>query len=145
MKRNRIVLSICLILLVCVMLASFSACMKVGMRKNQIETKLTDEGATFEYQRTTPMTSDAPTGSKFEDIILSKKAYTVSVDGVESEVEQKIYIIFCGNDSTAEWTLEACQKYVDDNKTDADKWNVYAYDKVVLCGYYQLLAIARGY
>lgn len=127
------------------MLASFSACMKVGMRKNQIETKLTDEGATFEYQRTTPMTSDAPTGSKYEDIILSKKAYTVSVDGVESEVEQKLYIIFCGNDSTAEWTLEACKKYVEENKTDDDKWSVYSYDKVVMCGYYQLLSVARGY
>lgn len=145
MKRNKFVLSICLILLVCVMLTSFCACLKVGMKKNQIETKLRDEDASFEYLRTTPMTTDAPSGSKFGDLILSTKAYTVSVDGVDTQVDEQLYIIFCENDSTVEWTVEACQKYVEDNKSEQDKWNVYSYDKVVLCGYYQLLAVARGY
>lgn len=145
MKKNRVVLSICCILLVCVLLASFSACMKVGMTRNQIETKLKDEGATVAYLRTTPMTTDAPSGCKFEDLILSTKVYTVNVDGMDSEVEQQLYIIFCANDSTSEWALDACKKYVEQNKSENDKWNVYSYDRVVMCGYYQLLAVARGY
>lgn len=135
-------LSICLVLLVCVTLTSFSACLKVGMTKNQIETKLKDEDATFTYLRTTPMTADAPSDCKFEDMILSTKIY---VDENEEEVEQELYIIFCSSDSTVDWAVEACKDYIDDNKSDENKWNVYSYDRVVLCGYYALLSIARGY
>lgn len=142
MKKNRIALLICCVLFVCVVLASFSACLKVGMTKNQIETKLKDEDATFIYLRTTPMTADAPSDCKFEDLIHSTKIY---VDENDEQVKQELYIIFCGSDSTVDWTFEACKDYIEDNKSDEDKWNVYSYDRVVLCGYYQLLAVARGY
>lgn len=145
MKTKRIALSICSILLVCVLLASLCACMKVGMKKNQIETKLKDDGATVNYVRTTPMTKGGESSHSFEDLLRATKAYTVSVDGVDSEVEQELYVIFCGDDASTDWTIEACKKYVEENKEEQDKWLVYNYDRVVLCGYYQLLAVARGY
>lgn len=145
MKRNRLTVVVVLVVLLLSMLASLTGCLKIGMTQNSIETRLKEDGASISYVRTTPMTKDGEANHSLEDLIYSKKTYTVSVDGIDTDVEQELYIIFCGNDATASWALDACKSYLADNKTDADKWIVYNYDRVVMCGYYELVALARNY
>lgn len=127
------------------MLTSLCACMKVGMTRSRVESKLKDVDAKVNYLGTTPMTKEGELSYPFEDRLLARKTYTLSVDGVDTEVEQQLYIIYCGSDECADWTLEACKSWLEQNKSDEDKWYVYSYDKVVMCGYYALLAVARGY
>lgn len=114
------------------------------MKQNGIESRLKDAGATKQYVRTTPMTKDSK-GYVFEDLIYSTKEFTRTVDGKEVTATEELYVIFCGNDPTADWTENACKAYLKDNKTESDKWLVYRYDRVVMCGYFELLAIARNY
>lgn len=114
------------------------------MKQNAIETRLKDAGATVSYERTTPMTKGA-SGYVFDDLVLSTKTYRRTVDGQETEVVEELYIIFCGNDPTADWAEKACKSYISDNKSESDKWIAYRYDRVVMCGYYELLSIARNY
>lgn len=130
--------------MVCVLLASLTSCMKIGMKQNAIESRLKESGATISYERTTPITKDAK-GYVFEDLIRSTKVYTRTVDGQVSEDTEELFIIFCGNDVTADWTENACKTYLADNKSDSDKWISYRYDRIVMCGYYELLSIARNY
>ncbi len=143
MKR-KIVISIVCALLVCVLLATLTSCMKIGMKESNIKSRLEEGGATCQYARTTPMTKDS-SGCVFEDIIHATKSYTVSVDGQDAETVQEVYVIFCGNDSTADWTENACKKYITDNKQDSDKWQTYRYERVVVCGYFKLVSLARNY
>ena len=66
-------------------------------------------------------------------------------DGQETEVVEELYILFCGDDPTADWAEKTCKSYVSDNKSESDKWISYRFDRVVMCGYYELLSIARNY
>lgn len=142
--RKKVALSITCVVMVCVLLASLTSCMKIGMKQNAIESRLKESGATISYERTTPITKDAK-GYVFEDLIRSTKVYTRTVDGQESEDTEELFIIFCGNDVTADWTENDCKTYLADNKSDSDKWISYRYDRIVMCGYYELLSIARNY
>ena len=162
--RKKLILSITCVLLACVLLASLTSCMKIGMKQNSIESRLKEVGASISYERTTPMTNGSK-GYSFEDLILSEKSYTYTVDSQEVELTQQLYVIFCGDDESADFAESACKEYVSKYSTDnvADlaseivvvarnppspklyKWNVYRYDRVVMCGYYELLTIARNY
>lgn len=142
--KKRLCLSVICALLACVLLVSLTSCLKIGMKQNAIESRLKEAGATVSYERTTPMTKGA-SGYVFDDLVYSAKTYTHTVDGQETEVVEELYIIFCGNDVTADWTENACKTYISDNKSESDKWIAYRYDRVVMCGYYELLSIARNY
>ncbi len=171
--RKKVALSISCLLLACILLVSLTSCMKIGMKQSGIESRLKDAGATKQYVRTTPMTKDSK-GYVFEDLIYSTKKFTRTVDGQETEVVEVLFIIFCGNDATADWAENACKSYVSKYGTDniydrsdifevSDfpnlndnfdnpsempklyKWIAYRYDRVVMCGYFELLAIARNY
>ena len=142
--KKRLCLSVICALLACVLLVSLTSCLKIGMKQNAIETRLKDAGATVSYERTTPMTKGA-SGYVFDDLVLSTKTYLRTVDGQETEVVEELYILFCGNDPTADWAEKTCKSYVSDNKSESDKWIAYRFDRVVMCGYYELLSIARNY
>ena len=145
MKKKRIALSIVCVLMICVLLSSLTACLKIGMRQENVEKKLTENGATIRYERNTPMTKDGQSDHKLQDLIYSTKTYTENVDGVEKEVEKELYVIFAGDDASAAWAEERCKSYVSENAETLVGWETYRYDRVVLCGYYKLLAVARGY
>ena len=68
--RKKLILSITCVLLACVLLASLTSCMKIGMKQNSIESRLKEVGASISYERTTPMTNGSK-GYSFEDLILS--------------------------------------------------------------------------
>lgn len=144
MKKRNFVL-IMLVLTMCLTLVfSLTACMKIGMKKNSIVKKLQDSGASVEYLRTTPMTA-GESGYNFEDLILSKMTVTDSADEEQSESEGELYVLFAADELSADWAEERCKAYISENAETLAKWNVYRYDRVILCGHYQILAIARGY
>ncbi len=143
MNRKKITVSILLLLFVCVLMVSLTACMKINMRKSVIIQRLEDVDASIEYKRTTPMTKDGK-DYLFEDLIYATKPYSEGESG-DGEVVQEFYVIFCGSDSAADWAEEACKKYVEDNADITANWNTYRYERIVMCGYYKLLSQARGY
>lgn len=145
MKKKKLVLSVLCVALICVLLSSLTACMKIGMRQENVVKKLTESGATIRYERNTPMTKDGQNDQKLGDLIYSTKTFTETVDGAENEVVRELYVIFAGNDSSADWAEKRCKDYVSQNAETLEGWETYRYDRVILCGHYKLLAIARGY
>lgn len=144
MSKKRVMLTIATVLIVCLLAVSLTACMKIRMRKSSIVDRLEDIGATIEYQRTTPMTKGGEKEYSFEDLIYSTKAYN-DVENDDSEIIQELYVIFCGSDSAADWAEDACKKYIEDNPDITVKWNTYRYERVIMCGYYELLTEVRTY
>lgn len=141
MKKKKFI-SILLVFTTCLALAfSLTACMKIGMKKNNLVKKLQDSGASVEYLRTTPMTA-GESGYNFEDLILSKMTLT---DDDGAETEEELYVIFAADEYSADWAEERCKSYISENAETLVKWNVYRYDRVILCGHYKILAVARGY
>lgn len=140
--KKKLLLFTTSILVVCLLLATMTACMKIGMRKSNVLKSLEEAGATVEYKRTTPMTKNGEKDYSFEDLIYATKAYG---EGEDSETLQELYVIFCGSDDCADWAEESCKKYVDDNPDTTVKWNTYRYDRVILCGYYKLVSAVRSY
>lgn len=59
LMRKKVALSITCVVMVCVLLASLTSCMKIGMKQNAIESRLKESGATISYERTTPITKEA--------------------------------------------------------------------------------------
>jgi len=141
--KKRVITVLCALTLAIVLTFSLTACMKIGMQKNNIVKRLDEAGIAYAYERTTPITKDGEREYAFEDLLHCTKVYTETVDGVETEVVKELYIIFAGNDKAAEWALEKANAYINDN--NLEKWNAYRYEKVVMCGYYELLAAARSY
>lgn len=145
MKKRKLFLAITSIVVLCVLLTSMTACLKIGMRQSNIENKLKDAGASIRYERNTPMTKDGQGDHKLEDLVYATMTYVETVDGVETDVTRKLYVIFAGDDSSASWAEERCRAYVLENAELCDGWETYRSDRVVMCGYYKVLAIARGY
>lgn len=123
---------------------SLTACLKVGMQKSSIVRRLDKAEVGYTYERSTPITKEGERDYPFEDLMHCTKTYLQTVDGVESEVVRELYIIFAGSDEAAEWAKTKADEYVESNP-DLYKWNTYIYDRVVMCGYYELLSIARSY
>ena len=137
MKKKKLVLSVLCVALICVLLSSLTACMKIGMRQENVVKKLTESGATIRYERNTPMTKDGQNDQKLGDLIYSTKTFTETVDGEESEVVRELYVIFAGNDSSADWAEKRCKDYVSQNAETLEGWQTYRYDRVILCGHYK--------
>lgn len=79
--------------LVIVLAITLTSCLKVGMQKNNIKKRLDEAGVSYTYERTTPITKDGERDYPFEDLMHCTKTYTTTVDGVETEVVQELYII----------------------------------------------------
>ncbi len=160
MKRKVLITISSLILLV-VLVFSLTACLQIGMKKNNIIKKIEDNNMTMNYVRSTPMTLDyGEDGYKFEDFILATGVVTdvqapvedpnapelpEGSESVEQNNVDSLYIHFAKDDESADWAEEQCKKYLEDNKDTLSKWVVYRFDRVIMCGHYQLVAIIRGY
>lgn len=86
MKKRKLFLAITSIVVLCVLLTSMTACLKIGMRQGNIENKLKDAGASIRYERNTPMTKDGQGDHKLEDLVYATMTYVETVDGVETDV-----------------------------------------------------------
>ncbi len=150
MKRKALTILIALTLCV-VLLFSLTSCMKIGMQLNNVVSKLNSNGMSVEYLRTTPMTDGhGILGYVFDEIILTKGIVTdigasSVVDEDTQEATDKLYIIYAGDEISADWTEEQCQKYLTDNAEEFEKWTVYRFERVIMCGHFQLIAMVRGY
>lgn len=141
--KKRVLTVISALVLVAMLAVTLTACLKIGMQPNNIKKRLDEGGVAYTYERSTPITKDGESSYSFGDLMHCTKTYTEIVDGVESEVVKEMYVIFANNDESAAWAKEQADKYVSDN--NLEKWNTYIYDRVVMCGYYELVAIARSY
>ncbi len=150
MKKKTITILIALTLCV-VLLFSLTSCMKIGMQLNNVVSKLNSNGMSVEYLRTTPMTDGhGIQGYVFDEIILTKGVVTdVGVSSIVDEstgtASDKLYIIYTGDELSADWAEEQCTNYIKDNSEDLSKWIVYRFERVIMCGHYQLIALIRGY
>lgn len=145
MKAKRILIFICAAVLIAALSVSLTACLKIGMRENNVLDRLNKAEVTVQFERTSPMTLNGQNGYDIGDIVHGKKVYTEQVDGQDVEVEQEIYVFFTKNIRSADWAEEVCRKYIEENPETAAHWNVYRYDEVVAIGYFKLISIVKQY
>ncbi len=139
MKTKKLTLIITCVAMCLILVMSLCSCMKIGMKKNTIVDKLKDAGATITDERTTPM-APIDAGYNLEDLILA----TLKQEG-ETEEVWTLYVICTGDERAADWAEDSCKKYINEHSDETVGWNCYRYERIILCGHYKLVAIARGY
>jgi len=164
MTKSRFVKILSIVLIVVVLSLSLTACLKIGLKKNNLISKLNEEGFTVNYIYRTPMTTGAGSKYKYDDILyvykegVSNNYQDQQIDGGVSGSESGtddastksnyiMYVIYCTNEQTADFTEDQCETYIalEDNATQCLKWVVYRYDNIVFCGNIEIVAVARGY
>jgi|GEM_PF-870123 len=160
MKTKKFFLkSIILVLCVALLLVSLVACIKIGLKANNVTARLEKHGATVKTgMRSAPPIEGWATepGVVVSNIIhatyLPEWPTDENGDGVEVEDasaydQQVLYIIYADNKLSGDWVENACKAYIS-NEENADltaHWNVYRSDNIILVGDYRLLAVARQY
>lgn len=139
--RKRMVLILAMILIVALLSVSLAGCLKIAMREDNIKSRISDSGGTFEYLRTLPFDPGGTAGTRLGTIM---RAY-VPKDG-ESRC---VIIVFARDTASGDRIEEVCKSAID-NKTkyegqNVSEWNIYRYDNMVMFGDYRAIAIARGY
>ena len=165
MKNKKLFLSlIAIVLLAAVLTCTLTACLKIGMKEENLIKRLKNHGASVSYERSSPITPEWQSkGISIKDILLA--AYTEGegevVDGstldeegdeeeqssVSVTVRQTLYVFYCNDKESGDWVEDKCKAYKADeqNGETVKNWNIYRYDNVVMIGDYQLLAVARQY
>ncbi len=147
MRTKKLFTTLLSIVVICVLMISLSACLKIGLQKDNVIAKLQEEGATVEYARSTPMTIVGQDSQDLNDML----RVTYDVDG-----KQEIaYVVYAGNKDSAVWVEECCESYITeqaeknpepaDGETDFTKWIIFDYDYMVVCGNIDVVTLIRGY
>ncbi len=166
MRKRKLGLIIICAALVCVLTLSLTGCLKIGMRERNLQQRLEKAGAEISHQRTAPMFADW-SAKQINNIGTILYAYmTVSQYNAElgenTEHQDMLYVVFARSDEGAEMAEDAMNKWLDDEKAlraageedpsgdiepewDIEKWRVYRYDRVLMCGHWQILSVARMY
>lgn len=160
MKKKKLAISILAILLVAALVCSLTACLKIGMKPENIKSRLEKHGATVKTNlRSAPVIEGWKSGSSVNISNIIYAAYTppaeesgdynVTPEDPEETPEQELYVIYCGDKKSADWVEEQCKAYKDaeENADICTGWVVYRYedDNVIMVGHYLLLAVARQY
>ncbi len=166
MKNSKRVMIFISALLVAVLAFSLAGCLKIGMRERNIRQRLEDAGAELSYEKIAPMLRGGTAG-QLNSIGTVLGSYMSVKDrnadtNEEVEHEDMLYVIFAKTDSAGDWAEDCANAWLDkqlelrqngeedpdgDVKPEwaLDKWNVYRYDNVIMCGHYQILKVARTY
>lgn len=164
MRSKKVIFSvISVVLLVALLVCTLTACLKIGMKEENVIKRLKDNGATVTYERSAPMIAEWQSkGMDIKDILLAKLDSTEEVvDGAtldeetsetdesaeEAPVLQILYIFYANDKATADWIEDKCKEYksAEENAELVKDWNLYRYDNIVMIGDFKLLAIARQY
>ncbi|MBQ9276344.1 MAG: hypothetical protein IJ226_01965 [Clostridia bacterium] len=163
MKNKKTIFSVVsVVLLVALLVCTLTACLKIGMKEENVIKRLKDNGATVTYERSAPMIAEWQSkGMDIKDILLAKLDSTEQVvDGAtldtetsdsdeasEAPVLQLLYVFYANDKATADWIEDKCKEYksAEENADLVKDWNMYRYDNIVMIGDYRLLAIARQY
>ncbi len=151
------------VLLVALLVCTLTACLKIGMKEENVIKRLKDEGATVTYERSAPMIADWQSkGIDIKDILLAKLEDSQDVvDGAnldadadeESEsstdvlVAKLLYVFYANDKASGDWIEDKCKEYksAEENAELVKDWNMYRYDNIIMIGDFKLLAIARQY
>ncbi|MBO4380613.1 MAG: hypothetical protein J5815_00490 [Clostridia bacterium] len=163
MKNKRtLILIVVSVLLVALLTCTFTACLKIGMKAENIKKRLTEYGATVSYERSSPITVGwQSTSTRIKDIMLAQMPLDEeAVDGAELDVDADeeesepvnpnvLYIFFCEDKDSMKWVKGKCDSYKssDDNADLCADWSLYTYDDdyIVMFGHKDLLKVARQY
>lgn len=137
-KKRNICLLVSLFALISVMTATFTGCLKIGMRKDNIIKRLNDKGYSVSYLSTTDMIKEQQSKYKIGDIV-----YACFTNESTAEI-YAVYVYFCLDDKSADFAEQANRGYNDEAGTYSG-WNIYRYDNVVMFGDYRAIAVARNY
>lgn len=130
-----------MILIVAMLSISLVGCLKIAMREDNIKSRISDSGGTFEYLRTLPFDTGGTAGTRLGTIM---RAYVPKDDTMRC-----VIIVFARDTASGDRIEEVCNSAID-NKTqyagqNLSEWNIYRYDNMVMFGDYRAIAIARGY
>ena len=162
MKTKRLIISIiAVMLLAAVLVCSLTACLKIGMKSENVVKRLEEHGATVKSNmRSAPVIAGWKNGSSISisNIIYAyytpaaegdETLTTVEPEGEDEHPEQELYVIYCGDKKSADWVEEQCKAYknAEENADICANWSVYRYedDNIIMIGHYLLLAVARQY
>lgn len=133
MKRKYASIFIVTVLML-IMLCSLSGCMKITLRKDNILSRLKENGYTTAYKQTTEVVKNNEGTHQVKEIIEATKE--------EKDKNFIVTIYNCGSESTAIWVEDLANKYNSENKLD---FEIYRFQDVVLYGDFESLSIARNY
>ena len=157
MKNKKLFISIiCSILLVAMLACSLTACLKIGIKAENVIKRLEDHGATVKSNlRSAPViagwkgSSDADIKNIISAVYVPALNETSTEEGEDltDQETQVLYVLYGGDKKSADWIEAQCKAYLADeeNQEICAHWNVYRYDNVVMIGHYLLLAVARQY
>lgn len=162
-NSKKLILIVSVVLVATILVATLAGCLKIGMKEKNLLAHIEEEGGTHAVARTTPITIDGEGTHNFE----SKYLVTFKMGEEGAEEEQTCYVIYCGDDKSADWAKEKADEYIAKmreeqaeimRKIEADEliaeetevvdynhWVSYQYDRVVICGYYKVVSILRSY
>lgn len=163
MKNKRtLILIVVSVLLVALLTCTFTACLKIGMKAENIKKRLTEYGATVSYERSSPVVVGwQSTSTRIKDIMLAQMPLDEeAVDGAELDADSDeeesepvnpnvLYIFFCEDKDSMNWVKGKCKSFKEDagNAELCAEWNIYTYDDdyIVMFGHKDLLKVARQY
>ncbi len=147
MKTKKLFTITLSIVMICVLALSLCACLKIGLQRDKVITRLQEAGATVEYVRSTPMTAVGQNSHNIGDMLRA----TAQIN----DQDEVVYIIYANDQDSFEWVKECCETYKADQieqnpepaegETDYNSWIVYTYDYMVMIGHFRMVAMARSY
>lgn len=159
MKNSKFVLkAVVLVVIVAILSVTLSACLKIGLKENNVISRLEAYGATVKKNMRSAPVIEGWTSNA--DVAVKNILYATYVPDVDSSAGldgedvdmsayemQELYVIYTDDKKSGDWVEEHCKAYVkaEENADVTAHWNVYRYDNIILVGDYRLLAVARQY
>lgn len=141
-------------------------CLKIGMRERNLEDRLVKAGAEVSHERIAPMLRGG-TSAQLGGIgtVLFAPMGVSDYDketGETAEHQDMLYVIFAKTDEAATWAEDRAGEWLQEERDlrergeedeygdvapewDLDHWNIYRYDRVVMCGHFRILSVAKMY
>lgn len=156
--KKSVILIVVAVLLVAVLTSMLTACLKIGMRKDNLKKRMEEYGATVTYSRTCPViTGWQSKGINIKDILVVTMGASEEENGDEESEEnggetvntKLLYVIYASDKDGAKWIMEKCKAYksAEENAELCANWALYEYedDYIIMFGDRELLAVARQY
>lgn len=156
MKKNKSLVIFALVLVFTMLALSLTGCLRFGLQRKPIISRLEKAGYTIEYETLGFMQDPIDQGHvyEFESVFTAMK---VDEDGIISFVT----VSFCKSDEAAEWVEKTMKQTIKEAK-DAenldlleedfyefsqvyDRMVVYRYDRLVMVGTHDAVTTARNY
>lgn len=160
-QNRKIILILSTILVVAILAITFTSCLKIGLQEKNVLKRIEEEGGTYQTLRTSynPFTEVTYSDYSMKALYLAKMPI--------GETIYDVYVLYADDEKSSNWMKEEADTYLSNKKAeeaqllkdieegrkfienetiyDYEHWITYQYDKCVMLGYYEAVAILRKY